>query len=56
MQSFKWMSQSSWAGGSGRVELKIVPSLPLLPCESLVSVKENPDRQKNVESLFYAVL
>ena len=25
----------------------MVPSLPLLSCESSVSVKENPDRQKN---------
>ena len=24
----------------------MVPSLPLLPCESSVSVKENPDRKK----------
>ena len=25
----------------------MVPSLPLLSCESSVSVKENPDRKKN---------
>ena len=27
----------------------MVPSLPLLCCESSVSVKENPDRNKNIE-------
>ena len=26
----------------------MVPSLPLLPCELSVSVKENPDRKKNI--------
>ena len=26
----------------------MVPSLPLLPCESSVSVKENPDRKKYI--------
>ena len=26
---------------------KTVPSLPLMPCELSVSVKENPDRKKN---------
>ena len=28
----------------------MVPTLPLLSCESLVSVKGNPDRKKNVRS------
>ena len=28
------------------MELKMTPSLPLLSCESSVSVKENPDRKK----------
>ena len=40
------MSECARAGGSGRVELKMAPSLPLLSCESSVSVKENPDREK----------
>ena len=40
------MSECSRAGGSGRVEQKMDPSLPLLSCESSVLVKENPDRKK----------
>ena len=44
MQSCKYISECSWAGGSGRVEQKMVPSLPLLSFASSVSVKENPDR------------
>ena len=40
------MSEYSWASGSGRAGKKIVPSLPLLPCELPVSPKENHDRQK----------
>ena len=43
------MSECSWAGGSGRVEQKMVPSLPLLPSVLSVSVKENPNRKKNQE-------
>ena len=27
----------------------MVPSLPLLSCELSVSVKENPDRKKNIQ-------
>ena len=34
-------------GGSGRVEQMMIFSLPLLSCESSVSVKENPNR-KNI--------
>ena len=30
----------------------MVPSLPLLSCESSVSVKENPDRKKKNKKLF----
>ena len=30
----------------------MVPSLPLLSCESSVSVKENPDRKKNNEIIY----
>ena len=30
----------------------MVPSLPLLPCESSVSVKEKPDRKKYIYILF----
>ena len=33
-------------GGSGRVEKKWFPSLPLLSYESSASMKENPDRKK----------
>ena len=33
----------------------MVPSLPLLSCESSVSMKENPDRKRNCD-LFLAVL
>ena len=40
------MPECSWAGGSGRVESKVVPSLPLLSCELSVSAIENPDRKK----------
>ena len=40
------MFKYSWAGGGDRVGKKIVPSVPLLSCESPVSVKENPDRKK----------
>ena len=40
------MSECLWASGSGRVELKMVPSLPLLFCELSESVKEDPDRKK----------
>ena len=29
---------------------KMVPSLPLLSCELSVSVKENPDRKKNIQA------
>ena len=32
-------------------ELNMVPSLPLLSCESSVSVKENPDRKKKCKTL-----
>ena len=43
------MSECLWAGGSGRVEWKMVPSLiHLLSCESSVSMKENPDRKKKI--------
>ena len=41
------MSECSWAGGSGRVESKMVPSL-LLSCELSVFVEEIPDRKKNL--------
>ena len=37
-------------GGSGRVEWKMFPSLPLLSCELPVSVKENPNRKKRIET------
>ena len=40
------MSECLGAGGSGSVEKKMVPSLPLLSCELSVSVKENFDRKK----------
>ena len=30
----------------------MVPSLPLLSCESSVSVKENPDRKKNLVKIW----
>ena len=36
-----------------RVEWKMVLSLPLLSCESSVSVKENPDRKKMLSVLNY---
>ena len=32
---------------------KMVPSLPLLPCELSVSVKENPDRKKKKKNPLY---
>ena len=41
------MSDFSWADGSGRVEQYKVPSLALLSCESLVSVKEQSDGKKS---------
>ena len=41
------MSDFSWADGSGRVEQYKVPSLALLSCESLMSVKEQSDRKKS---------
>ena len=40
-----------WVGGSGRVEKKWFPSLPLLSYESSASMKENPDRKKNVSKI-----
>ena len=40
------MFECLWVGESGRVEQKMIPSLPLLSCELSVSVKENPDRKK----------
>ena len=40
------MSECLWAGGSGRVGQKMVPSILLLSCELSVSVKENPDKKK----------
>ena len=47
MQSCKYMSECLWPDGSGRVELKVVPSLPP-SCVSSVSVKENPDAKKKL--------
>ena len=38
------MSECFWASGSGREEYW--PSLPLLPCESSVSMQKNPDQKK----------
>ena len=38
------MSECFWASGSGRKEYW--PSLPLLPCESSVSMQKNPDQKK----------
>ena len=43
------MSHCSRARGSGRVEYKTAPSLPLLSCESSVSVKENTDKKIDIE-------
>ena len=43
MQSCKCMYECSLVGGSGR---KMIPFLPLLSCESSVSVKENTYRKK----------
>ena len=34
----------------------MVPSLPLLSCESSVSVKENPDRKKNIRMSNFVLL
>ena len=33
----------------------MVPSLPLLSCESSVSMKENPDKKKNYEELWIKI-
>ena len=42
------MSECLWAVGSGRVEEKMVPSLPLLSYESSVSVNKNPGTKKSI--------
>ena len=42
------MPECAWAVGSGRVEWKMAPSLSLVSCQLPVSVKENPDRKKNI--------
>ena len=57
VQICKQMSECLWAGGSGRVELKMVPSLPLLSCELSMSVKEITDRKKKKkrEFAFYEI-
>ena len=44
MQSCRQMFEGSRGDGSGRDEQNMAPSLSLLPCESSVSVKEDPDR------------
>ena len=44
------MSHCSRARGSGRVKYKTAPSLPLLSCESSVSVKENTDKKNRYRS------
>ena len=44
MQSCRQMFEGSRGDGSGRDEQNMASSLSLLPCESSVSVKEDPDR------------
>ena len=44
------MSRCLWAGESGRVEQKMVLSLPLLSCESSVSVKKTLIEKKNLKN------
>ena len=45
MQSGKKLSECLRAGLSSRGKKNMVPSLRLLPCESSVFVKENPDKK-----------
>ena len=48
------MSECLWAGGSGKMEYKIVaPSPPLLSCESSACVKENSDSEKSYTLIKY---
>ena len=46
-----FITECSWAGRSSREEQNMAPSLPLLPWELLVFVKENNDRKKTLKAI-----
>ena len=47
------MSKCLWAGGSDRVEQKMVLLFSLLSCELSVSMKENPDRKMKMRFIHW---